>query len=286
MRRFLSATLLASTVAAVLGRALEGSDVCSELPAPEYAPEGLYPVTALASFQGSGNTWMRLLLAQLTGIKVGDTYHSIGNDQIAEFSSRSDSTVVAVKTHHYDVSLVTQDGVNPFERAIVIVRHPLNSLLAEFNRLYGGNKTGYADPAFFFNPDGSTTWKWDLWLTRLVVWIEFHEYWINRYRKPVHVVSYNGLKKDLRTELIELVRFLGVPLNETRLNCTVDHHSAMFVRDRKRARLSRQQLELLFELALDRSNRAVHAVRQDIWKRWAAVDTGMLERLDVAPTYD
>lgn len=41
----------------------------------------------------------------------------------------------------------------------VIVRHPLDALYSEFNRMYGGNKTGYADMYNLVNEDGSTTWS-------------------------------------------------------------------------------------------------------------------------------
>lgn len=41
----------------------------------------------------------------------------------------------------------------------VIARNPLDALYAEFNRIYGGNKTGYADREHLVNTDGSTTWS-------------------------------------------------------------------------------------------------------------------------------
>ena len=41
----------------------------------------------------------------------------------------------------------------------LIVRHPLDALYSEFNRMYGGNKTGYADIKHLVNSDGSLTWS-------------------------------------------------------------------------------------------------------------------------------
>lgn len=46
---------------------------CSGLPDPIFLKPGLLPTTALASFQGSGNTWVRQILAGATG-KTGDTW--------------------------------------------------------------------------------------------------------------------------------------------------------------------------------------------------------------------
>ena len=47
-----------------------GENVCSKLPAPVFLEPGKLPLTALHSFPGSGNTWVRVLLASLTGKQV------------------------------------------------------------------------------------------------------------------------------------------------------------------------------------------------------------------------
>ena len=49
---------------------LGGENVCSKLPAPVFLEPGKLPLTALHSFPGSGNTWVRVLLASLTGKQV------------------------------------------------------------------------------------------------------------------------------------------------------------------------------------------------------------------------
>ena len=46
---------------------LAGENVCSKLPAPVFLEPRKLPLTALHSFPGSGNTWVRVLLASLTG---------------------------------------------------------------------------------------------------------------------------------------------------------------------------------------------------------------------------
>ena len=60
------------------------------------------PVTALASFPGSGNTWVRYLLQQLTGTLTGSVYydpHLVRNGFYGENHRGGD--VVAVKTHEW-----------------------------------------------------------------------------------------------------------------------------------------------------------------------------------------
>ena len=66
---------------------LAGENVCSKLPAPVFLEPGKLPLTALHSFPGSGNTWVRVLLASLTGKLVPQgilatiLYYLLGNSQ-------------------------------------------------------------------------------------------------------------------------------------------------------------------------------------------------------------
>ena len=39
-----------------------------------FAKHGSLPIIPLASYEGSGNTWARYLIEQLTGIFTGDMY--------------------------------------------------------------------------------------------------------------------------------------------------------------------------------------------------------------------
>ena len=58
------------------------------------------PVTALASFPGSGNTWLRYLLQQATGVTTGSVYKDFAllkNGFPSE--SVANGSVLVVKTH-------------------------------------------------------------------------------------------------------------------------------------------------------------------------------------------
>ena len=58
------------------------------------------PLTALASFPGSGNTWIRYLLQQATGIATGSVYNS---SQFLKSCFPGEGvyngSVIAIKTH-------------------------------------------------------------------------------------------------------------------------------------------------------------------------------------------
>ena len=102
-----------------------------------YKPKG--PKVALASFPGSGNTWLRYLLQQATGILTGSVYKDyalLKNGFPAE--NVSNGSVLVVKTHEFGPK-----ARKPFDRVVLLVRNPFASLQAEFNRRSGGH-TGHA----------------------------------------------------------------------------------------------------------------------------------------------
>ncbi len=109
---------------------------------------GRYPV-ALASFPGSGNTWVRGLLQQITGVCTGGIYcdTTLRQRGFPGEGIRSGITLV-VKTHQTDPrwSGVTYSQSEPFKyfnklrdvpvysAAILVVRNPYDALVAEWHR--------------------------------------------------------------------------------------------------------------------------------------------------------
>lgn len=96
---------------------------------------------ALVSFPGSGNTWLRYLLQQATGIYTGSIYKDYGllkNGFPAE--SVMNGSVLVVKTHEWGPL-----ARKPFAKAILLVRAPAAAIQAEFNRQSGGH-VGFASP--------------------------------------------------------------------------------------------------------------------------------------------
>ena len=103
--------------------------------------KGRDPV-ALVSFPGSGNTWVRGLLEEVTGVCTGAVYCDIslrGNGFTGE-NVRSGS-VLAVKTHKtnplwvglkYPPPLKVNEG--RFGSAIFVVRNPFKAMVAEWSR--------------------------------------------------------------------------------------------------------------------------------------------------------
>jgi hypothetical protein len=96
-------------------------------------------IAALASFPGSGNTWLRYLLQQATGILTGSVYKDYGLLKSGfPAESISNLSVLLVKTHEWG-----SHGWERFGKAILLVRDPAKAILAEFNRQSGGH-VGFA----------------------------------------------------------------------------------------------------------------------------------------------
>ena len=99
------------------------------------------PVVALVSYPGSGNTWLRYLLEQVTGILTGSAY--CDNELKSFFFGEHvvSGNVLLVKTHTGRFGL--EDPVQALgsgskvEKAIILVRNPFNAIVSEAHRRYG-----------------------------------------------------------------------------------------------------------------------------------------------------
>ena len=61
-----------------LSKQTVNEDTCKQLPDPTFLKTGSLPLTALASFQGSGNTWVRQVLARATGKSMYNDNSQLG----------------------------------------------------------------------------------------------------------------------------------------------------------------------------------------------------------------
>ena len=106
---------------------IEGDDECELSPA-RYSNAPIRPVL-LASYPGSGTQMTRILISQLTHIQTESMWDS---------SDRRDR-VVAIKTHYpfsgVDEYLSLTEDIQ-FDRAILVLRSPLQSIPSFFNQLY------------------------------------------------------------------------------------------------------------------------------------------------------
>ena len=120
--------------------------------------DGNNPVVALVSPPGSGNTWVRYLLEQAVGIYTGSIYCDPDLKAIYPGEKVASGSVLVVKTHRYTTRELPTDvqiamGKKEYDRAILLIRNPYNSLLSEANRKWNtdtsvSNHVGLASDAF------------------------------------------------------------------------------------------------------------------------------------------
>uniref|UniRef100_A0A8I3N287 WSC domain containing 1 n=2 Tax=Canis lupus familiaris TaxID=9615 RepID=A0A8I3N287_CANLF len=96
---------------------------------------------ALSSFPGAGNTWARHLIEHATGFYTG-SYYFDGTLYNKGFKGEKDHwrsrRTICVKTHESG-----RREIEMFDSAILLIRNPYRSLVAEFNRKCAGH-LGYA----------------------------------------------------------------------------------------------------------------------------------------------
>ena len=120
-----------------------------------------HSLVALASFQGSGNTWVRHLLEQATGINTGSIYCDTTLKAAFPGEYIVSGSVLVVKTHHPDtiaLPIETRDPLKQqkFDKAVIIVRDPFDALVSEANRRWNSKYRaekhfGLAKESFFIS---------------------------------------------------------------------------------------------------------------------------------------
>ncbi|NXF11271.1 WSCD1 protein, partial [Smithornis capensis] len=176
---------------------------------------------ALSSFPGAGNTWARHLIEHATGYYTG-SYYFDGALYNKGFKGEKDHwrsrRTICVKTHESG-----KTEIEMFDSAILLIRNPYKSLMAEFNRKYAGH-LGYAT---------DRNWKgkeWPDFVNSYASWWASHVLDWLKYGKRLLVVHYEDLKQSLIPKLKEMVEFLNVTVTEDRLLCVENNKDGNFKR--------------------------------------------------------
>ncbi|XP_059144280.1 WSCD family member CG9164-like [Physella acuta] len=169
-----------------------------------------FPLSTLVSFPGSGNTWLRFLIQEATGVLTGSEYNN-GNLASKGFLGEGvvNESTILVKTHRYNPVTLQR-----YEKAVLLIRHPYEAIKAEFNRQNGGGRK-------FNTTKDSIEKNWPSYYSmRQLDWVRFHKTW-RTYRRPLLVVMNKDLVQQTGVKLREILTFLKVDINEERLNCAI-----------------------------------------------------------------
>lgn len=110
-----------------------------------FMPQDHRGPVALASYPGSGNTWLRGLLETATGICTGFEFCDISM-RVKGFAGENivSGAVSVVKTHGYPYWKNKRMNSNRihFDSAVVLVRNPLDAFVSEWSRRVANNFHG------------------------------------------------------------------------------------------------------------------------------------------------
>ena len=118
-----------------------GEEHCRFMPQTHRAP------VALASYPGSGNTWLRGLLETATGVCTGFEFCDMSM-RVKGFAGENvvSGAVLVVKTHglpNWKGKKRHGRGRGNFDSAVFLVRNPLDALVSEWNRRIANDFHGY-----------------------------------------------------------------------------------------------------------------------------------------------
>ncbi|KAG7161829.1 WSC domain-containing protein 1-like 1 [Homarus americanus] len=195
-----------------------------------FARRRTLPRTALASYPGSGNTWLRYLIQSSSGLFTGSVYIDrelaskgfYGENEIPECGC-----TIAVKTHGYCLGGLpaerTKEMDKFFGRGLLLLRNPFDTLIAYRNYLSAGH-LGVAGPAAFKGAD------WSRFVHgQMEVWRAYALDWITLGRS-VLVVHYEYLLEDPQRELLRILQFLRLRVEKQRLQCVMANLDGAFRR--------------------------------------------------------
>ena len=125
--------------------------------------------------------------------------------------------------------------IQRFDRALVIIRNPLDAAISEFNRLqfsrkHGGNiisllANNYLPLQTFLDENFAKHFN-------LVMdyWMKFHNMVLKYCTNNCHIVVYEDLKSNLINEMKDILNFLGFSMNETIKECLESNSGGKYKR--------------------------------------------------------
>ena len=193
------------------------------------------PPPMLYTFPGSGNTWGRLLIEYATGVYSGSVYNDKSLLEVlpGEFTCNFQVSVIKVHPHtHPGIELVDgtfnsdehkcmRSNLRKFERALLLVRDPFDSIWSEYQRRFTQNHVlGIKN----------STYDWYRWTANAAnLATGYFEMWAHHYaaierrlrQNDILFIRYEDLKsRDKRVETLrKITDFLHVKASDERLEC-------------------------------------------------------------------
>ena len=122
-----------------------------------------------------------------------------------------------------------------FDMAILLVRDPFDSILAEFNRQSGGH-VGHASQEKFSRDKGKF-WQ-DFVITKARDWEAMNSDWINNFQGPLLVSMYSDLVERVEQQLRRTLDFLAMAVTRKEMECAMSRKEGIYLRQKKRLKMA------------------------------------------------
>ena len=132
-----------------------------------------------------------------------------------------------------------------YERAILLLRNPLNAIISYFNDYHTHDKNGYASLEVYKEDNIFTKEAF----IRFEEWKHFHDMVLQNYKKPLLVIQYEQLKSNYLGEMEKIFKFLGFSnLSEEIESCLLEESIGHFKR-KKRPKNENDEIDNFFSKA-------------------------------------
>ena len=139
--------------------------------------------------------------------------------------SVANGSVIAVKTHEWGAGARER-----FDSAILIVRDPFESVLAEFNRRAAGH-IGHASPDRFKRDKGH---YWEEFVrSKAKDWEEMNSDWLANFKGSFLVIHYSDLVNRTKEILEKVLNFLEVSVTKDEIECAMKRKEGIYRRPKK-----------------------------------------------------
>jgi hypothetical protein len=193
-----------------------------------FAKRKTFKPRALVSFPGSGNSWLRYLIEGSTGFFTGSVFNDskiFASGLLGELCSPIDGSTIVQKTHHDALRLSSLQSRKAYVkltelmfgyRGILLIRNPYDALISYWNFVETRDHRGLAAGGNKFNAD-----KWEDFVLALAPkWSSMITTWVENSQSLL-IIQYEQLKKNPHSELIRILDYLELPVNEERLACVL-----------------------------------------------------------------
>lgn len=198
------------------------------------------PRVWLASFPCSGNTWTRYLLEASTGIFSGSVFNDkslYSKGFLGELANPKDGRTLTQKTHglalysqrHVCDPHIRRREIDPTIPTILLMRNPKRAIVSYWKFFNNKKKKDPHTAEVTLNSFKSkafhkfvieTTTLWEEFAIDRLLWTE----------ASLYIVHYEHLKENTTHQLSQLLEFLGVPIDDKRMECVSSHLIGSFKR--------------------------------------------------------